>query len=161
MPNLYDFDLTDIDGDPLPLSRFKGQAVLVVNVASRCGLTPQYTGLESVYREGKDLGLVVLGVPCNQFGKQEPGNAEEIKQFCSLNYDVSFPLAAKTDVNGANRHPLYQWLAGPGSRYPGDIQWNFEKFLVGRDGEVRARFAPDTTPQDAGLKAAIAEALTA
>ena len=161
MPNLYDFELTDIDGEALPLSRFKGQAVLVVNVASRCGLSPQYTGLEAVYREGKDMGLIVLGVPCNQFGKQEPGNAEEIKQFCSLNYDVSFPLSEKTDVNGPGRHPLYRWLAGPDARCPGDIQWNFEKFLVGRDGEVRARFAPTTDPQDAALKAAIAEALTA
>jgi len=161
MPNLYDFQLRDIDGDPLPLSRFQGQAVLVVNVASRCGLTPQYTGLEAVYREGKDLGLVVLGVPCNQFGKQEPGSPSEIKEFCSLNYDVSFPLSEKTEVNGPGRHPLYGWLAGPDARYPRDIQWNFEKFLIGRDGEVRARFAPDTTPQDAGLKAAIAEALGA
>ena len=161
MPNLYDFELRDIDGEPLPLSRFQGQAVLVVNVASRCGLTPQYTGLEAVYREGKDMGLVVLGVPCNQFGKQEPGNAEEIKAFCSLNYDVSFPISEKTDVNGPGRNPLYRWLVGPDARYPGDIQWNFEKFLVGRDGEVRARFAPTTDPQDAALKAAIAEALTA
>jgi glutathione peroxidase len=159
MANFHDFQLTDIDGEAMPLAKFKDRAVLVVNVASRCGLTPQYAGLEQIWREGRDLGLVVLGVPCNQFAHQEPGSEAEIRQFCSLNYDVSFPLASKVDVNGAGRHPLYQWLAGPGARYPGDIQWNFEKFLVGRNGEVRARFAPDTAPQDAGLKSAIAEAL--
>ena len=159
MANFHDFALTDIDGDALPLGRYKGKAVLVVNVASRCGLTPQYEGLEAIWREGKDMGLVVLGVPCNQFGHQEPGSESEIKQFCSLNYEVTFPMASKVDVNGAKRHPLYQWLAGPGARYPGDIQWNFEKFLIGRDGQVRARFAPDVTPEDAGLRAAVAEAL--
>jgi glutathione peroxidase len=161
MANFHDFALRDIDGDAMPLERFQGKAVLVVNVASRCGLTPQYEGLEAIWREGRDMGLVVLGVPCNQFGRQEPGTEGEIKQFCSLNYDVSFPMASKIDVNGAQRHPLYQWLAGPGARFPGDIQWNFEKFLIGPDGEVRARFAPDTSPQDGGLKAAIAEALPA
>ena len=160
MASFHDFSLTDIDGDAMPLRRFEGKAVLVVNVASRCGLTPQYEGLEQVWREGRDMGLVVLGVPCNQFAHQEPGSEAEIKQFCALNYDVSFPLASKVDVNGAKRHPLYAWLAGPGARYPGDIQWNFEKFLIGRDGEVRARFAPDTKPQDAGLKTAIVEALS-
>ena len=161
MPNFHDFELTGIDGDAMPLLQFEGKAVLVVNVASRCGLTPQYAGLEQLWREGRELGLVVLGVPCNQFGRQEPGSEAEIKEFCSLNYDVGFPLASKVDVNGAGRHPLYAWLAGPGARHPGDIQWNFEKFLIGRDGEVRVRFAPDTAPQDAGLKAAIAEALAA
>ena len=159
MTDFYDFELQDIDGASLPLARFRNKAVLVVNVASRCGLTPQYTGLESLYREGQDSGLIVLGVPCNQFAHQEPGSAAEIKQFCALNYGVTFPLAGKIEVNGAGRHPLYQWLAGPGAAYPGDIQWNFEKFLIGRDGQVRARFAPDVTPQDAGLKTAIAEAL--
>jgi glutathione peroxidase len=161
MPSFHDLSLTDIDGNPLPLSRFRGKAVLVVNVASKCGLTPQYTGLEAVYREGKDLGLEVLGIPCNQFAQQEPGNADEIKQFCSLNYDVTFPLAAKLEVNGAGRHALYDWLAGPHAKFPGDIRWNFEKFLIGRDGEVRSRFAPDTEPQDASVKTAIAEALAA
>src|SRR5436190_22426042 len=133
MANFHDFTLTGIDGDALPLDRYRGSAVLVVNVASRCGLTPQYEGLEALWREGKDMGLVVLGVPCNQFGQQEPGSEPEIRHFCSLNYDVSFPLAAKIDVNGPGRHALYRWLAGPEARYPGDIQWNFEKFLIGRD----------------------------
>jgi len=159
MTTLHAFTVKDIDGDPLPLSRYAGSVVLVVNVASRCGLTPQYDGLETLYREGKDQGLVVLGLPCNQFGHQEPGSEAEIKQFCSLSYDVSFPMGAKLDVNGPGRHPLYAWLAGPGAAYPGDIRWNFEKFLVGRDGTVRARFAPDTTPEDAALRTAIAEAI--
>ena len=159
MATLKDFTLHDIDGAPLPLSRYEGKAVLLVNVASKCGLTPQYEGLEALWREGREMGLVVVGLPCNQFGAQEPGTPEQIKAFCSLSYDVSFPITEKIEVNGPARHPLYQWLAGPSSKFPGDIRWNFEKFLIGRDGQVRERFAPDTTPQDAGLKSAIAKAL--
>ena len=160
MTALKDFTVNDIDGQPLPLSRFDGKAVLLVNVASKCGLTPQYEGLEALWREGKDMGLVVVGLPCNQFGAQEPGTPKQIKEFCSLSYDVSFPITEKIEVNGPGRHPLYQWLAGPGAKFPGDIRWNFEKFLIGRDGQVRERFAPDTTPEDAGLKSAIAAALS-
>ena len=159
MGDFYTHDLQGIDGEPLDLESWRGHVVLAVNVASRCGLTPQYDGLETLYREGRDAGLIVLGMPCNQFGQQEPGSEAEIKSFCSLSYDVSFPMSSKLDVNGANRHPLYTWLAGPGAAHPGDIQWNFEKFLIGRDGQVRARFAPDVTPEDAGLRAAVAEAL--
>jgi glutathione peroxidase len=159
MPSFHDFTLTAIDGTPLPLARFRGQVVLVVNVASLCGLTPQYAELEALWREAKDLGLVVLGVPCNQFGSQEPGSEDEIRQFCAMRYDVTFPMSAKLDVNGTNQHPLYAWLTGPDAAFPGRIQWNFEKFLIGRDGQVRARFDPTVRPQDADLKARIAEAL--
>ena len=159
MATLKDFTLKDIDGEPLPLARFDGKAVLLVNVASQCGLTPQYQGLEALWREGREMGLVIVGLPCNQFGAQEPGSPQQIKQFCSLSYDVSFPITEKIEVNGPGRHPLYQWLAGPGATFPGDIRWNFEKFLIGRDGQVRERFAPDTTPEDAGLKSAIARIL--
>ena len=159
MGALKDFTLKDIDGAPLPLSRYDGKVVLLVNVASKCGLTPQYEGLEALWREGREMGLVVVGLPCNQFGAQEPGTPEQIKEFCSLSYDVSFPSTEKIEVNGARRHPLYQWLAGASSKFPGDIRWNFEKFLIGRDGHVIERFAPDTEPQDAGLKSAIAKAL--
>jgi glutathione peroxidase len=161
MPSLHDFTLTAIDGTPLPLADFRGKAVLLVNVASRCGLTPQYAELEALWREAKDMGLVVLGVPCNQFGAQEPGSAEEIRAFCSSRYDVTFPLAAKIEVNGAGQHPLYAWLTKPGAAFPGPIRWNFEKFLIGRDGRVLARFEPTVRPQDGALKAAIAEALAA
>ena len=159
MGALKDFTLKDIDGAPLPLSRYEGKVVLLVNVASKCGLTPQYEGLEALWREGREMGLVVVGLPCNQFGAQEPGTSKQIKEFCSLSYDVSFPITEKLEVNGPGRHPLYQWLAGPSSKFPGDIRWNFEKFLIGRDGQVSERFAPDTAPHDAGLKSAIAKAL--
>jgi glutathione peroxidase len=159
MANLHAFTLDGIGGEALPLASFKGKAVLLVNVASQCGLTPQYQGLEALWREGRDMGLVVLGLPCNQFGEQEPGSEAQIRQFCALNYDVSFPMSAKLEVNGPGRHPLYRWLAGAGSPFPGDIRWNFEKFLVDREGELVGRFSPDVTPQDAGLRAAIAQAL--
>ncbi len=159
MTNLYDFTVADIDGRPLPLKSFRGKLVLLVNVASQCGLTPQYAGLERLYQEGRESGLVVLGLPCNQFGAQEPGGAAEIKAFCDLNYSVSFPLTAKIEVNGANRHPLYEWLAGQDAKFPGDIQWNFEKFLCDKEGGVIARFAPDVAPEDAALRNAVVEAL--
>lgn len=159
MTTFHHFTLTAIDGTPLPLADFRGKAVLLVNVASRCGLTPQYAELEALWREAKDMGLVVLGVPCNQFGAQEPGSEAEIREFCSTRYDVSFPMSAKIEVNGAGQHPLYAWLTGPDAAFPGRITWNFEKFLIGPDGAVRARFEPTVRPQDGGLKAAIAQVL--
>jgi glutathione peroxidase len=159
MTTLYDFTLADLDGQPLPLSRYRGCAVLLVNVASRCGLTPQYAGLETLWREGRELGLVVVGLPCNQFGAQEPGSADEIREFCAINYSVSFPLSAKIDVNGPDRHPLYRWLAGPTARFPGDIEWNFEKFLIDAEGEPVERFAPTVKPEDIVLREAIARAV--
>lgn len=146
MSRLYDFDLVDIDGEVLHLHDYRGKPLLLVNVASKCGLTPQYEALEHLYREYKDDGLVVLGLPCNQFMEQEPGTENEIKEFCSTNYQVSFPMTSKIEVNGEGRHPLYQWLAGDEAKYPGDITWNFEKFLVNKQGEVVARFEPKTVP---------------
>ncbi|MBZ0251922.1 MAG: glutathione peroxidase [Candidatus Methylomirabilis sp.] len=159
MSNFHDFTVKTIEGKPLPLSAFKGKAVLAVNVASQCGLTPQYKGLEALYEAQKDKGLVVLGLPCNQFAGQEPGAEAEIKTFCERNYGVTFPLASKIEVNGPGRHPLYQWLAGEGAKFPGDIQWNFEKFLIGKNGDVLARFAPQTGPEAPELKAAVDKAL--
>lgn len=161
MAKLYDFQVSTIDGEPQPLSDFEGKVVLVVNVASKCGLTPQYRGLESLYREYRDRGLVVLGLPCNQFMNQEPGTEDEIKAFCTTKYDVSFPLTSKIEVNGEDRHPLYQWLAGEESGFPGPIKWNFEKFLIGRRGEPLARYAPQTAPDDARLRDEIERALAA
>jgi glutathione peroxidase len=153
MGNFYEFEIKTIDGKAKPLNDFKGEAVLVVNVASKCGLTPQYTGLEKLYREFKDKRFTVLGLPCNQFGAQEPGTEEQIQQFCSLNYEVSFPLTSKIEVNGAGAHPLYKWLK---SETGGDeIQWNFEKFLIGKDGRIVKRYSPKTVPEDTGLRADI------
>ena len=145
-PDLYAIALKNIDGEPVTLAPYKGKVLLLVNVASKCGFTPQYKELESVYRAHRDAGLVVLGFPCNQFGQQEPGTNAEIKQFCSVNFDVSFPLFDKLDVNGANRHPLYTFLAGADSPFPGDIGWNFTKFLVGRDGRIIARYSSKVKP---------------
>jgi glutathione peroxidase len=155
--SLYDFSVKSIDGKGRSLKDYQGKPVLVVNVASKCGLTPQYAGLEKLYREFKDKGLVVLGLPCNQFGAQEPGTEQQIQQFCSLNYDVSFPLTSKIEVNGAGTDPLYAWLktATGGA----DIQWNFEKFLIGKDGRVVKRYSPKTTPEDTALRADIQSAL--
>jgi glutathione peroxidase len=145
----YDFSAKTIDGVDQPLSEYKGKALLVVNVASKCGFTPQYTGLEALYRKFKDRGVEVLGFPCDQFGHQEPGDEAEIKDFCSLTYDVSFPLYAKIDVNGANAHPLYQWMKEEKGGILGwdAIKWNFTKFLIGRDGQVLKRYAPTDTPE--------------
>jgi glutathione peroxidase len=145
---LHDFTVDTIDGEPQPLRNYEGKTLLVVNVASKCGLTPHYEGLEVLYRRYKDRGLCVLGFPCNQFGAQEPGSAEEIKEFCSTRYDVTFPLFAKLDVNGAQRAPLYAYLTAQPTAPdgPGDIVWNFAKFLVDRDGKVAARFGPTTKP---------------
>ncbi|MGL6528918.1 glutathione peroxidase [Aeromonas hydrophila] len=141
--------LQRLDGTELPLSTLQGQVVLVVNVASRCGFTPQYTGLEALYRELGPRGLVILGFPCDQFGHQEPGDAEEIARFCSLDYPVSFPVMAKCEVNGEQAHPFYQWLKKekPGLLGLENVKWNFTKFLIDRDGKVVDRFAPTTKPE--------------
>lgn len=149
MTTAYDFSATTIDGSVQKLSEYKGKPLLVVNVASKCGFTPQYTGLEALYRKFKDRGLVVLGFPCDQFGHQEPGDEAEIKNFCSLNYDVSFPLFAKVDVNGRDAHPLYQWLKSEKSGFLGTegIKRNFTKFLIDRNGQVVKRYAPTDTPE--------------
>lgn len=149
MSSIYDFSAKDIDGKDVPLSTYRGKAILLVNVASKCGFTPQYTGLEAMYRKHRDQGLVILGFPCDQFGHQEPGNEDEIKNFCSLTYDVSFPMFAKVDVNGANAHPLWQWLKSEKSGFLGidAIKWNFSKFLVDKSGTVVKRYAPTDTPE--------------
>jgi glutathione peroxidase len=156
----YDFSATDIAGRERSLSEFAGQALLIVNVASRCGFTPQYTGLEALWRKHRSEGFAVLGFPCNQFGHQEPGDEQEIRHFCSLNYDVSFPLFAKIEVNGAGTHPLYRWLKSEKAGVLGTeaIKWNFTKFLVDRDGGVVRRYAPKDTPEtiDADVGALLA-----
>lgn len=159
MSAFHALNLSALDGQDLPLAPYKGQVVLVVNVASKCGLTPQYAALESLYQKYKGNGLTVLGVPCNQFAGQEPGTEDEIREFCSLNYGVSFPMLSKMEVNGPDRHPLYRLLAGEGAEFPGDITWNFEKFLVGPDGAVLARFSPRTTPDDPALIQTVEKAL--
>ena len=149
MTTAYDFSATDIDGRPQPLSQYQGKVLLIVNVASKCGFTPQYAGLEQLWRDYRDRGLVVMGFPCDQFGHQEPGDATEIKNFCSLTYDVDFPMFAKIEVNGAGTHPLWQWLKDEKGGLLGidAIKWNFTKFLVGRDGRVRKRYAPTDKPE--------------
>jgi glutathione peroxidase len=159
--SLYDIPLKDIDGKPTSLKAYEGKVLLVVNVASKCGLTPQYKALEGVYQKYKDRGLVVLGFPCNDFGNQEPGSNAEIKEFCSSNYDVSFPLFDKLHVKGPEQHPLYGALTGSGSPFPGEIAWNFGKFVVGRDGKILARFEPRTTPDAKEVTEAIEQALEA
>ena len=149
MTTAYDFSAKTIDGAEQPLSEFRGKAMLVVNVASKCGFTPQYTGLEALHRKFKDKGIVVLGFPCDQFGHQEPGDEAEIKSFCALTYDVSFPMYAKVDVNGANTHPLYKWMKEEKSGFLGTdgVKWNFTKFLIDRNGNVVKRYAPTDTPE--------------
>ena len=157
--SLYDLPLKDIDGKDATLEPYKGNVMLIVNVASKCGNTPQYAALEKGYEKYKDQGFVVLGFPCNQFKSQEPGTAAQIKEFCHGTYGVTFPMFDKLDVNGDTRHPLYTQLAGPASPYPGDIKWNFTKFLVGRDGHILARFEPKTQPNDPEVTKAIEAAL--
>jgi glutathione peroxidase len=149
MTTAYDFTATDIDGRERPLAEYAGKVLLVVNVASKCGFTPQYTGLQQLWRDYRDRGLVVLGFPCDQFGHQEPGDEAQIKNFCSLTYDVDFPLYAKIDVNGADAHPLWKWLKDEKGGLLGidAIKWNFTKFLVGRDGRVIKRYAPTEEPK--------------
>jgi glutathione peroxidase len=161
--SVYDFTLNSIDGQPTPLSSYKGKVVMLVNVASRCGFTPQYTALESTYEKFKDKGFVIVGIPANNFGAQEPGTNAEIKTFCSSKYNVTFPMMAKVSVKGDDKTPLYQYLtdksANPSTG--GDIQWNFTKFLVGRDGQIVARFEPKVTPDAPEVTAAIEKALAA
>lgn len=159
--SVYDIPLASIDGEPGVLAAQKGNVTLVVNVASFCGLTPQYEGLETLYETYRSRGFSVIGIPCNQFGAQEPGTSDEIKTFCSTNYGVQFPLAEKIEVNGEGRHPLYQTLTATADPegHAGDIRWNFEKFLVDRDGKVIARFGPMVEPQNDDLIAAIESAL--
>jgi glutathione peroxidase len=159
MTTAYDFTAIDIDGRERRLREFEGKALLIVNVASKCGFTPQYQGLEALWRKRRGAGFVVLGFPCDQFGHQEPGTESEIKQFCSLSYDVTFPLFAKIDVNGAHAHPLYRWLKGERAGVFGTeaIKWNFTKFLVDRSGQVVKRFAPSEPPEK--LDKHVAEAL--
>jgi glutathione peroxidase len=154
---LYSFPVKTIDGEDTTLAAYRGKTLLIVNVASQCGFTKQYTGLEALYRTFKDRGVVVLGFPCNQFGGQEPGDESEIKRFCSLTYDVTFPLFAKIDVNGPDADPLYEHLkrSEPGILGSEAIKWNFTKFLVSKDGEVLSRFAPNVEP------AAIEESIAA
>ena len=156
--SLHEFTASTPSGEERPLSEYAGQVAVVVNTASRCGLTPQFTGLQELYEQYRDQGLVVLGFPCNQFANQEPGTDTEASQFCQLNYGVDFPMFAKVDVNGSNAHPLWQWLRGQRSGMLGDaIKWNFTKFLVGRDGQVIERFAPTTSP--AKMREAVETAL--
>ncbi len=149
MSSVYEIPVTTIEGVQETLEKFRGQAMLVVNVASKCGFTPQYVGLEKLYESYKDKGFTVLGFPCDQFGNQEPGDEAEIKSFCSLTYDVKFPLFAKIEVNGSNAHPLYRLLksAKPGLLGSEAIKWNFTKFLIGKDGTVLKRYAPTDTPE--------------
>ena len=156
---LYDIPLKTIEGQDTSLAPYKGSVMLIVNVASKCGNTPQYAALEAAFEKYKDKGFVVLGFPCNQFKSQEPGTNAQIKDFCTSTYHVVFPLFDKLDVNGENRHPLYTALAGPASPFPGDIKWNFTKFLVSRDGKILARFEPKTKPDSPEVVAAVETAL--
>ena len=146
---VHDYSAKTIDGEDRTLSDYKGQVMVIVNTASKCGFTPQYKGLENMFREFRGRGLVVLGFPCDQFGHQEPGDENEIKKFCSLNYDVSFPMFSKVDVNGDHAHPLYKYLKNeaPGLLGSRAIKWNFTKFLVGKDGQVMKRYAPTDKPE--------------
>jgi glutathione peroxidase len=159
MSSFYDIPVQSIDGTPDLLGRLRGKVTLAVNVASRCGLTPQYEGLEELQRELQDHNFTVVGFPCNQFGAQEPGTEEEIVEFCQTRYDVTFPMSAKLEVNGPARHPLYSFLTSADAGIAGDISWNFEKFLIGRDGKVLKRYPPPVKPQDNGIMQDIADAL--
>ncbi len=149
MPSLYDFEAQSIDGQPVSLARYRGKLLLIVNTASACGFTPQLGGLERLHQTYGDRGLVVLGFPCNQFGSQDPGSNEEIANFCQKNHGVSFPMMSKIAVNGAQAHPLYQWLTAEAPGFLGSkaIKWNFTKFLVGKDGQVVKRYAPQDAPE--------------
>ena len=159
--SIYDFEALQMNGQAVPLSQYQGKVLLIVNTASACGFTPQFGGLEELHKEYADQGLVVLGFPCNQFGAQDPGSNDEIASFCQLNYGVSFPMMAKIDVNGAGASPLYRWLAAeaPGLLGSKAIKWNFTKFLVGKDGQVIRRYAPQDAPKKlAGdIEAALAQ----
>jgi glutathione peroxidase len=160
MPSIYDFDASNISGQSVPLSQYKGHPLLIVNTASACGFTPQFAGLQELHQRYGGQGLVVLGFPCNQFGGQDPGSNDEISSFCQLNYGVDFPMMAKIDVNGGDAHPLYKWLCAeaPGLLGSKAIKWNFTKFLVGKDGQVLKRYAPQDNPASLGkdIEAALA-----
>ena len=156
---LYQIPIKTIDGDATSLKEYKGDVLLVVNVASQCGLTPQYKGLQKVFTDYKDRGLNVLGFPCNDFGAQEPGTNREIKVFCTTRYDVSFPMFDKLHVKGKEQHPLYEALTGTDSPFPGEIEWNFGKFLIDRDGRIIKRFHPRVEPQSKEVTDAIEAAL--
>ena len=156
---VHEFTLNSIDGKPAPLSQYKGKVMLLVNVASKCGYTPQYTGLESLYQKYKDRGLVVVGIPANNFGGQEPGTNEEIKSFCTRTYNVSFPMMSKVSVKGDDKTPLYQFItADPANG--GEVKWNFTKFLVDKDGKVISRFESKVTPDSPELTSAVEQALS-
>jgi len=159
MATLHDFEIDAIDGSGNLVPGLNGKVVLLVNVASECGLTPQYTGLQQLQDELAEQDFTVVGLPCNQFGAQEPGSEADIQQFCSTNYQVSFPMSRKIEVNGDGRHELYGWLTGERDGFPGDIEWNFEKFLIDRDGRIAKRYPPATPPDDKGLLQDIADLL--
>jgi glutathione peroxidase len=159
MTDFFSVPVQSIDGGKDLLGPLRGKVALVVNVASRCGYTPQYTGLEQLQRDLAAESFTVIGLPCNQFGAQEPGDNTEIMKFCQTTYEVTFPMSAKLDVNGPRRHPLYAFLTAPQNGFPGDIEWNFEKFLISRDGRVLKRYAAATKPEDKGLMQDIADAL--
>jgi glutathione peroxidase len=160
MASVYDFEAQQIGGQAVPLEQFRGRPLLIVNTASACGFTPQFSGLEQLHKHYGGRGLVVLGFPCNQFGQQDPGSDEEIASFCQVNYGVSFPMMSKVDVNGPQAHPLYRWLTAeaPGLLGSKAIKWNFTKFLVGKDGRVLKRYAPQDAPEKLGkdIEAALA-----
>ena len=158
---LLEIPLKDIDGKDTSLKAYQGKVLLVVNVASKCGFTPQYKGLEALQKKFNAQGFTVLGFPCNDFGSQEPGTNAQIKEFCSANYEVSFPLFDKVHVKGAEQHPLYAALTGKASPFPGDVGWNFGKFLIGKDGKILARFDSKVSPESAELIAAVEKALAA
>ena len=159
--NVFDYTLNTIDGQPAPLSAYKGKVVMLVNVASRCGFTPQYTALESIYEKYKERGFVIIGIPANNFGAQEPGTNQEIKTFCQSKYSVTFPMMSKVSVKGDDKTPLYQYLTDKSAnpKTGGDIQWNFTKFLVGPGGQIIARFEPKVTPDSPEVTGAIEQAL--
>jgi glutathione peroxidase len=159
--SVYDIKLNTLEGKPSSLRDFKGKVVLLVNVASQCGLTPQYKGLQAIQEKYEAKGFTVVGVPCNDFGAQEPGSSDEIRKFCSDKYKVSFPLMEKVHVKGSEQHPLYTRLTGKESEFPGDIKWNFGKFLIGQDGKVLKRFEPQTKPDAEEVTKAIEDALAA
>lgn len=159
--SIYDFKMKNIDGVETKLQTYKGKVILIVNTASKCGLTPQYEGLQKIYDKYKEQGFVILGFPANNFLGQEPGTEEEIKEFCTLNYKVTFPMFSKISVKGTDQHPLYTYLTNEKSNpsFSGDITWNFEKFLIGKDGKTLARFSPKTKPDDSSVTEAIEKAL--
>ena len=159
--SLYDVSARDIDGRNVKLDTYRGKVLLIVNVASACGYTPQYEGLQSLFKKYESQGFAVLGFPCNQFGEQEPGTSAQIKSFCSSKFKVTFPLFEKIEVNGATRHDLYTFLAGKESPFPGNIEWNFNKFLVGRDGTILKRFNSDVDPESGEMMKAVEAALVA